>query len=230
MDRVSRGDIREGRRAARRDRGVALLSISAIVAAHLARMRAAGIAIPALAFALALLSGSVGATEPPATAPEEQPPAEGTAPAGTAKPKVDLGRLLKLPDSYQQPIESRRGQGQAEWQRRFETVRLDLLGAQNALQKAKAELGEAATDSSQWSVAAPGTAPNPENTPLSYKLRQEIRRQRENVKHSEKLLRALEIEADLAEVPVAWRAPHIATAPESRIELSSEKDTTGVGR
>ncbi len=229
MDRVSRGDIREGRLAARRDRGAALLSISAIVAAHLARMRAAGIAIPALAFAVALFPGSVRATEPPATAPEE-PPAEGTAPAGTAGPKVDLGRLLKLPDSYQQPIESRRGQGQAEWQRRFETVRLDLLGAQNALQKAKAELGEAATDSSQWSVAAPGTAPNPENTPLSYKLRQEIRRQRENVKHSQKLLRGLEIEADLAEVPLAWRAPHIATAPESRIELSSEKDTTGVGR
>ena len=96
--------------------------------------------------------------------------------------------------------------GQAQWWSRFETARLDLRSARTALEKAQRELGEVATDSSQWSVAAPGTTPNPENTPLSYKLRQEIRRQRDVIERAERKLRALEIEADLAEVPAQWRA------------------------
>ncbi len=75
------------------------------------------------------------------------------------------------------------------------------------------DLGEVAGDSGQWSVAAPGTTPNPENTPLSYKLRQEIRRQREEVERAERRLRALEIEADLAEVPAEWRAPDVGRRP-----------------
>lgn len=161
-------------------------------------------------------SGEEGA---PAEAAEAAPQREGS--AGRA-PMVDLGRLLKLPDSYEKPVESRRGKGQADWERRFETVRLDLVSAKTALAAAKAELGEAATDSSQWAVAAPGTAPNPENTPLSYKLRQEIRRQRENVKRSERQLRSLEIEADLADVPAEWRATHIGSGPEGGNELPAD--------
>jgi hypothetical protein len=46
---------------------------------------------------------------------------------------------------------------------------------------------------------------------LSYKLRQEIRRNREIIERNEKKLRSLEIEADLAEVPADWRATHIRT-------------------
>jgi len=126
-------------------------------------------------------------------------------------PKVDLGRLLKLPDSYAKPTESRRGMGRSEWEVRFESVRLELAESQAALEAAQTELGNAAGDSSQWSVAAPGTSPNPENTPLSYKLRQEIRRNREIIERNEKKLRSLEIEADLAEVPANWRATHIRT-------------------
>jgi len=130
-----------------------------------------------------------------------------TATPGKKAPSVNLGQLLRLPDSYhQRQTESRRGMNQFAWESRFEVVRLDLSTAQGALEKAQTELGEVADDSSQWSVAAPGTTPNPENTPLSYKLRQEIRRQREEVKRTERNLRALEIEADLAEVPVDWRA------------------------
>lgn len=126
-------------------------------------------------------------------------------------PKVDLGRLLKLPDSYAKPAESRRGMGRPEWEVRFESVRLELAESHAALEAAQTELGNAAGDSSQWSVAAPGTSPNPENTPLSYKLRQEIRRNREIIERNEKKLRSLEIEADLAEVPADWRATHIRT-------------------
>ena len=137
-------------------------------------------------------------------------PAAGS--ATKSAPTVDLGRLLKLPDSYQQPTENRRGMGQSKWESRFELVRLDLDTAQTALDSAQQELGEVAGDSSQWSVAAPGTTPNPENTPLSYKLRQEIRRQREEVERAERKLRSLEIEADLAEVPDEWRAQAVGRA------------------
>jgi len=171
------------------------------------------------------MAASALADEPPA--PSEAATGEGTTASGSPKPQVDLGRLLKLPDSYNQPLESRRGKGQADWQRRFETVRLDLLSAEVALGKAKTELGEAATDSSQWAVAAPGTAPNPENTPLSYKLRQEIRRQRENLKRAERQLRSLEIEADLAEVPLSWRAREIDSSRDHRGELSIQGSGEG---
>ncbi len=170
-----------------------------------------------LGLVLAWLATSPVAADDPASPPSD----------GAAKPKVDLGRLLKLPDSYQRPVESRRGKGQAEWQSRFETVRLDLVSAETALAKAKADLDAAATDSSQWAVAAPGTAPNPENTPLSYKLRQEIRRQRENLKRAERQLRALEIEADLAEVPQSWRATHIGSSTDSRGEISIQGSGEG---
>jgi hypothetical protein len=134
--------------------------------------------------------------------------AEG-APRAGAPPKVDLGRLLQLPDSYQQASESRRGLTRSQWEGRFERTRLEWNTAQEALETAKTELEGAAGDSGQWSVAAPGTSPNPENTPLSYKLRQEIRRQREAVERTERLLRDLEIEANLAEVPADWRVPDV---------------------
>ncbi len=160
---------------------------------------ARAVATGTIALAVAVLGSGASAAAAEGPPPDEVSPSE-------TRPKVDLGRLLKLPDSYSQPIESRRGRGQAEWRARFETVRFDLLAAQTALEKAKTELAAAATDSSQWAVAAPGTAPNPENTPLSYKLRQEIRGQREAVEAAERKLRALEIEADLAEVPREWRA------------------------
>lgn len=128
-------------------------------------------------------------------------------------PKVELGRLLKLPDSYRLPSGNRRGVKRSEWENRFEIVRLDLSSAVQALAKAQSQLAEAAGGSSAWAVAAPGASPNPENTPLSYKLRQEIRRQREFIERSERKLRALEIEADLADVPEQWRAANLAGQP-----------------
>ena len=82
-----------------------------------------------------------------------------------------------------------------------------------ALAKAQGQWAGAAGGSSAWAVAAPGASPNPENTPLSYKLRQEIRRQREFIERSERKLRALEIEADLADVPEQWRAANLAGQP-----------------
>ena len=56
-------------------------------------------------------------------------------------------------------------------------------------------------------MAAPGAQPTAENSPVSYKLRQEIRRQREEVGRAERRLRELEVEASLAGVPAEWRGP-----------------------
>jgi hypothetical protein len=158
-----------------------------------------------------VLSGPFGAAGQTAGAADADPAAGATT---ERAPRVELGRLLRLPDSYQRPAESRRGMGQNTWESRFELVRLDLYTAQLALEKAQTELGEVADDSSQWSVAAPGTNPNPENTPLSYKLRQEIRRQRESIERAERKLRSLEIEADLADVPPGWRATQVGRSPQ----------------
>lgn len=135
--------------------------------------------------------------------------------ADNERPKIELGRLLKLPDSYRPPSANRRGVDRSKWEKRFEGVRLELSTAVQALATAQTELGEAADESSAWAVAAPGGIPNPENTPLSYKLRQEIRRQRELVERAERLLLALEIEADLADVPDQWRAVEGGVRPSS---------------
>jgi hypothetical protein len=121
--------------------------------------------------------------------------------------KVDLSRLLKLPDSYQRPGDDRSGPDRQEWMSRFKVVRSDLDESKAALAKAQDELAEAASGSGSYSVAAPGTTSSPEDTPLSYKLRQEIRRQRELVDRAEYKMRELNIEADLASVPTNWRGP-----------------------
>jgi len=57
--------------------------------------------------------------------------------------------------------------------------------------------------------------------PLDFKLRQEMRRQREDVEHAERHLEELTVEANLAGVPEDWRPappkeePGAASAPES---------------
>ena len=54
-------------------------------------------------------------------------------------------------------------------------------------------------------MAAPGAGANAENSPLSYKLRQDIRRQREDVEQAERALTELRVEANLAGVPEDWQ-------------------------
>ena len=56
-------------------------------------------------------------------------------------------------------------------------------------------------------MAAPGMPQGAsENSPLSYRLLHEIRRQREEVARFERRLRDLKIEASLAGVPDEWLA------------------------
>jgi hypothetical protein len=145
--------------------------------------------------ALALAAASLAAP----LAAEESAPAD-------AAPRLGLDELLKLPDDYGAEEAVRGGATAAEWRRRFRDARAEVEGAQERLARTQGELEQVAQGSDQWQVAAPG-ASQPENSPMSYKLREELRRQRDEVARAERRLRDLEVEANLADVPDAWRRP-----------------------
>jgi hypothetical protein len=117
---------------------------------------------------------------------------------------VDLDRLLRLPEGFGSEIQRRGGATPGEWRARFETARLDIEGARRELARLEKELGSASESSSAWQISAPG-ADSPENSPLSFRLRQEVKDQRGEITASERRLRALDVEADLADVPADWR-------------------------
>jgi hypothetical protein len=121
-------------------------------------------------------------------------------------PSVGLDELLKLPDDYGAEAPVRGGATASEWRRRFRDARAEVEDAQERLARTQGELEQIAQGSDQWQVAAPG-ASQPENSPMSYKLREELRRQRDEVARAERKLRDLEVEANLADVPEAWRQP-----------------------
>jgi hypothetical protein len=94
--------------------------------------------------------------------------------------------------------------GKEEWQSRFQKVRSDRSEAERELGKAETELDGMASDKSDWSMSAIGGASS-DSSPVSFRLRQEIRRQKEAIAQSDRALRNLDIEADLAGVPEDWR-------------------------
>ncbi len=122
-------------------------------------------------------------------------------------PRLDA--LLQLPSGFV-TTEPRAvaGASQSEWRRRFSKADRDLSEARMSLESTKRELEGVAAggSSSQWSIAPPGAETGPSTSPLSFKLRQQLRGDREQITTSEKALRALRIEADLAGVPQNWRA------------------------
>jgi len=136
---------------------------------------------------------------PPTAAaePESAPP--------PSAPGVELDRLLRLPDSFNNEQSGRYGGAtRLEWLRRFAEARTAIDEAETELERVERELDEMAKGSASWNVAAPG-ATDPQSGPLSFRLREEIRRQREEKERAEKELRALEVRADMLEVPVDWR-------------------------
>lgn len=174
---------------------------------------------------LVLLAGLV-AIESVAQAPEDDgsasplviPGVPTGAPATGARGGDEIDSLLKLPDGYLTPGVGRvAGAGEAEWRRRFERAHAGLDRAQRALEQTRSSLDEAAASggASQWSVAPPGASNSggPSNSPLSFKLSQELSRNREALEAAEKALRELRIEADLAGVPAAWRGDEPAASP-----------------
>lgn len=142
----------------------------------------------ALAFLLAAALGAgVSAAEEPAPVP--------------------LDSLLRLPRASSPAAQPSGAEADRErWQRRFGQHRSELAEARAGLARSQQELEELASESDAWQIAAPGAQRNAENSPLSYRLRQEIRRQREEVEQAERALRELEVEASLAGVPAEWRA------------------------
>ena len=127
--------------------------------------------------------------------------------AADERPAVDLDRLLRLPPSGQALQQNPRpgGATRSQWRARFSDARADLEDARTALAVAQKELEELAGDSSTWQMAIPGASANSsENSPISFRLIQEIRRQREEVEHGQSRLRELGVEANLAGVPEEW--------------------------
>ncbi|MDH3520130.1 MAG: hypothetical protein OEM49_06685 [Myxococcales bacterium] len=122
-------------------------------------------------------------------------------------PPVDLEALLRLPKGASSPAaQPRREEAtRAVWEARFAEARGELENSQQALAKAQDELAELASGSEAWQMAAPGMKANPENSPISFKLRQEIRKYREDVERAERALTDLRIEANLAGVPEDWQ-------------------------
>jgi len=122
-------------------------------------------------------------------------------------PAVPLDALMRLPKDAAPPapVETRGAPSRAEWEARFAQVRSEIEQSRAALAASQAELGELASDSDAWQMAAPGASANTENSPLSFKLRQDIRRQREELEKAERALTELRIEANLAGVPEEWQ-------------------------
>jgi hypothetical protein len=131
---------------------------------------------------------------------------ENSTPTGNS---TGLDALLRLPSGYVgRPLRFVAGASEAEWRRRFATGQESLSAARDALEATKLELDGIALQGSgtQWSIAPPGGgAAAPTSSPLSFKLRQELKQNRLELEDADKALRKLQIEADLAGVPRSWR-------------------------
>ena len=122
--------------------------------------------------------------------------------------------LLQLPAGFLTTSpRSVAGASENEWRRRFKKADSALSEAKSTLAATKRELDGVALggSSSQWSVAPPGGSGSggggagASTSPLSFRLRQQLRADRERIESTEKAMRELRIEADLAGVPETWR-------------------------
>jgi hypothetical protein len=122
-------------------------------------------------------------------------------------PPVELDRLYKLPAAaVEVPREQIGGATKSQWRARFASARAERDAAQSGLEASQKKLGEVAEGSEAWQMAPPGAGPKgASEAPVDYALKAEVRRQRDDLTRSEKNLRELTIEADLAGVPADWR-------------------------
>lgn len=131
--------------------------------------------------------------------------AAGAAEAAEPGAGVDLDRLLKLPSSNDFGVEKRGGATRGEWRSRFRTARTDVDKSKKKLAGLQGKLDEAAAESdSPWRFVPPGASTTAESTE-NYSLTEAIRREKSELKRAETRLRELEVEANLANVPDAWR-------------------------
>jgi len=149
-------------------------------------MRVSGLA---LAVAIAVAFAAVAAAEEPAT------------------PSVPgLDQLLKLPSTLDYGVERRGGATRSEWRARFAEARARLFEAETTLRLAQDELAQLGGESEGWTVGPAGLgAGGGSDAPLSFELRQQIKRADSELILAQSRLRELEVEANLAGVPSEWR-------------------------
>ena len=124
------------------------------------------------------------------------------APAGDATPKLD--RLLKLPSGVDFGVERKGGATRTEWKARFAEARKEVATARKEYEAAMAKLEKAAEGSDSWRFVPPGgdvTAENQDNL----RIRQEVTKKRDELASAERRQKDLDVEANLASVPVDWR-------------------------
>lgn len=158
------------------------------------------IALAALGAALAGPGPLASAQEPEASAPD-----------------VPLEKLFQLPESIAKttaPEPRRGGRTRAEWRTRFDEARADVEGARREVEDSRKELEEVAPDQA-WSMTAPGlpVKSSASETSIDFRLRQQIRRQRDELERAEHRLQELSVEANLAGVPDDWRGPDAEAEP-----------------
>ena len=144
----------------------------------------------------------------------------------SAVPAVSLERLFQLPPQAPPPAaEGRRGAAdREEWEERFRLAHDEVDAVDAALRAAQEEVESLAAGSAAWQLAAPGAGVGSENSPLSFRLRQEIRRQRENLANAQLKLTDLRVQASLAGVPQEWQGDH---SPSSQDRLEGRKKKAG---
>lgn len=160
-----------------------------------------------LRIALATLAAAVAGPAPAGRGEEAPAPA----------PEVPLENLFRLPESVAAtpPAEPRRGgKTRADWWSLFEKAHAAVVKARADLDASRKEL-EGVAPEGGWSMTAPGLPVQASNseTSIDFRLRQQIRRQREELERAEHRLDELGVEANLAGVPEDWRAPAPEGAP-----------------
>lgn len=145
--------------------------------------------------------------------------------ASPAPPPVPLENLLRLPAAVPapEPQPTVGGATRREWLARFHRARADLASARERLDSAQDKLAKLAAGSDSYRPVAPGAqAGASENSPLSYGLREKIRKGREDVAKAKQALEDLRVKANLAGVPADWMSePAAAQAPRRTRESSS---------
>jgi len=137
---------------------------------------------------------------------EVVPPPDESPPTPDGPSDVQLDQLLKLPNTLDFREERKGGAGASDWRRRFREGRERIENAQDRLAQVEGELEQAASSGgTQWQIAPPGQQASSETGPLSFRLREALRRSRADLDEAESQYRALMIEADLAGVPEGWR-------------------------
>ncbi len=125
--------------------------------------------------------------------------------APQAPPKVGLDQLLELPTGRQYEVEKRGGMTRSEWRSRFLALRTELAEAKASLAKSENELEDVAASTEPWQLGPQLPGVTQADAPLDYRLRQEIRRYREQIERLEDRTTELQVQANLAGVPEAWR-------------------------